>query len=262
MANRWALFESRLDAHTVKIQVRDGVGVSVTWEIALTALCSRDGELIEQIRQSLITTPFASFYVDFTPVSLSTQHCVPFEFVVTNAPELARGRTADPFSFRAFLDGQVEGSFVSFKNLGKDALLLAPVPSSKLAEQDYLDLASFLRSSAPAIEKNTLFSDLGLLVMSRLRDNANPVWVGCDGRSVPWLHMRVDERPKYVKHLPFKSCMSKGSDTKRRVEVADVQTANVRERDEDEDEACVEQGPTSRQRFSSGFTMSSFYKRR
>ena len=32
-----------------------------------------------------------------------------------------------------------------------------------------------------------------------------PVWLSTAGGGVDWLHMRLDERPKYYRHLPWRN---------------------------------------------------------
>lgn len=34
-------------------------------------------------------------------------------------------------------------------------------------------------------------------------DQSTPLWLCTDGRGVPWLHVRLDSTPKYVKHTPY-----------------------------------------------------------
>merc|ERR1712216_575588 len=51
--------------------------------------------------------------------------------------------------------------------------------------------------------KDAVWMELGTAATMEL-DAGRPIWLGCDGRSVPWLHFRLDFKPKYVKHAAFK----------------------------------------------------------
>lgn len=94
---------------------------------------------------------------------------------------------------------------VAFHNLCRDAVLMAPCQSSK-STMCYGHLAAFLRG-APTEQKAQLWQTLGALLQKMLqggKSQAPICWVSTDGRSVPWLHVRIDSRPKYIKHSPYR----------------------------------------------------------
>ena len=40
----------------------------------------------------------------------------------------------------------------------------------------------------------------------------DPVWVSTNGDGVAWLHVRIDERPKYYAYAPYRKFLEEGYD--------------------------------------------------
>ena len=88
---------------------------------------------------------------------------------------------------------------LEFPNLSGDAYMIVP---AKYAHVQYTSLASFVRH-APDDQADALFLQTGMAVLSRLNDE--PLWLSTAGMGVPWLHIRLDSRPKYYKYPPYKA---------------------------------------------------------
>ena len=129
----------------------------------------------------------------WTPASLDA----PYECAVVDSPSLAR-ETADPRDFAAPL-AAAGGAVATFPNLGHDALLV--VPAARSAHDHYGHLASFVRG-APRDQRADLWRAVAAAVRGRL--GARPVWLSTAGLGVPWLHVRLDDRPKYYRHAPYR----------------------------------------------------------
>ncbi len=131
-----------------------------------------------------------------------------FECVLLDSPWLQR--SADHAAFADHFVGACARGVVSFANLGADALLIVPCPpprtplstprSTLAAEADYAHLAAFLRT-APAWQQHALWQAVAQALASRL--GARPLWLSTAGAAVPWLHVRLDERPKYYGYAPY-----------------------------------------------------------
>ena len=122
-----------------------------------------------------------------------------FECVVVDAPALAAVR-ADPRAFATALRSARDG-VATFANLGGDATLIAPAPPPGGAESAYRHLTSFAREARPT-EHNALWRAVVTAVRGRL--GAEPLWISTSGLGVHWLHVRLDVRPKYYTHAPYR----------------------------------------------------------
>jgi len=63
----------------------------------------------------------------------------------------------------------------------------------------YENIAAFVRE-APEAQTHFLWRLVGNLMERRL--GPSPVWLSTAGAGVPWLHVRLDQRPKYYSHAP------------------------------------------------------------
>ncbi|KAI9026691.1 hypothetical protein DFJ74DRAFT_661650 [Hyaloraphidium curvatum] len=136
----------------------------------------------------------AEIYLECRPTSRRNRGTDPFEFRVVRALDLSSAaRRPDPSDFAEHIEGTRE-KFVPFANLGRDALLIAPSPPADPAAR-YGTLAGFLRTS-PKEDALEIWKAVG----SAIEDcSADPLWVSTSGAGVPWLHVRLDSRPKYYK---------------------------------------------------------------
>ncbi|HEY6579363.1 MAG TPA: hypothetical protein VIY09_08570 [Rhizomicrobium sp.] len=89
---------------------------------------------------------------------------------------------------------------VSFRNLGGDALLIAPRPIAELPR--YSHIAAFLRAG-PKEQQHELFQALGRAIDSELRRTTERIWISTSGLGIAWLHIRLDSQPKYYQHRPY-----------------------------------------------------------
>lgn len=135
----------------------------------------------------LAEAPFTAFRWETPGVSSATL-TRPFECVLLDAPFLAR--RPDPTAFaEQFTQTQ---SVVAFPNLGGDADLVVPCP---LADHSaYGHIAAFVRH-APEPQRDELWRAVGEAMGGRV--GKRPVWLSTAGAGVSWLHVRLDDRPKY-----------------------------------------------------------------
>jgi hypothetical protein len=140
---------------------------------------------------------FVAFFWETPAATLATQDRA-FEFVLVDAPSLAR-IAPDPSDFEVKFDASPDADVLVFPNLGGDAILVVPAPRADQA--CYAHLASFVRG-APASQIDTLLAELARAVQARL--SPAPLWVSTAGMGVSWLHVRLDSRPKYYRHDPYR----------------------------------------------------------
>ena len=148
--------------------------------------------LVDELRAA----PFASCYWE-TPPLRRDQRGLPFEWVVLDAPALARAAPEPD----VFAESLASGADVAaFPNLGGDARLV--VPAARAADAAYPHLLAFVRA-APAEQVDALFERVGREVVAWIERSADPLWVSTSGAGVARLHVRLDARPKYVTYPPY-----------------------------------------------------------
>jgi len=144
---------------------------------------------------SLLRDDIAAFFWELPPVTVETLGR-PFECVLVPGPVLET-IPPDPSAFQEQLATGEE--VVVFANLGGDAILVVPAPRGSGAA--YGHLGSFLRWG-PLSQRHRLWQEVGRAVQRHL--SATPTWLSTAGLGVPWLHVRLDSRPKYYRHRPYK----------------------------------------------------------
>jgi hypothetical protein len=143
---------------------------------------------------TLENCPFSAFRWELPRLTTALANG-PFECVIVDSPSLLV--PADPGAFSAQYTNEAE--VVAFPNLGGDAALVVPCPLD--SETRYGHLRAFLRT-APESQKHLLWQTVGTEMNRRL--SAKPVWLNTAGGGVPWLHIRLDDQPKYYRHDPYR----------------------------------------------------------
>jgi hypothetical protein len=144
----------------------------------------------------LADAPFAAFRWETPPITTATASR-PFEFVLLDSPGLAR--EADAGAFAEHFGGAAQDGVVEFSNLGNDAIMIVPCPGDTLSA--YCHLAAFVRE-APEPQKHALWAMVGAAMQRRL--SSKSVWLSTAGAGVAWLHVRLDDRPKYYGYAPYR----------------------------------------------------------
>jgi hypothetical protein len=137
----------------------------------------------------------AVFRWETPPVTTATASR-PFEFALIDSPWL--DERPDPADFAEYFRGAAE--VATFPNLGADAILVAPRPIADV--KAYGHLSAFVRR-APEAQRHALWQAVGEAMARRI--GARPVWLSTAGGGVPWVHVRLDDRPKYYAFAPFRS---------------------------------------------------------
>jgi hypothetical protein len=147
--------------------------------------------------QLLADTSFAAFRWETPPITKATADR-PFEFVVLDSPGLARRLEPEAFD-EHFRRAAANQQVISFTNLGKDATLIVPCPREPLSA--YGHLAAFVRQ-APDMQQHQFWQLVAKTMQQRL--GPKPVWLSTAGAGVSWLHVRLDDRPKYYGYAPYR----------------------------------------------------------
>ncbi len=120
-----------------------------------------------------------------------------FETVLVESAGLAR-REPDERCFAGYFEAP-EQEVVVIDNLGGDARLV--IPAARAETQIYTDIASFARN-APKTQRDALWQATARAVKESLAQQ--DVWLSTSGWGVAWLHIQLDQRPKYYTHAPYR----------------------------------------------------------
>ena len=144
----------------------------------------------------LADSRFSAFRWETPPVTTATvrRH---FEFVLLDSPALAR--PANPRAFAQYFVGSSNPGVVVFPNIGRDAVMVVPSPIA--AASCYAHLAAFVRG-APEWQQHALWRAVGEAMAARV--GSKPLWLSTAGAGVSWVHVRLDDRPKYYGYVPYK----------------------------------------------------------
>jgi hypothetical protein len=141
-------------------------------------------------------TPYSVFRWETPPVT-RTSLVRPFEFAILDSPEL--DRAPDRSTFAELFETLEPGTVGEFPNLGGDALMIVPSPVDE--GSSYSHLGSFLRC-APHAQLHDFWKMVGSAVIGKI--SAQPLWLNTAGGGVAWLHVRLDQRPKYYVYQPYR----------------------------------------------------------
>ena len=147
----------------------------------------------------LAAAPFEHFFWECPPVVAARAAELPFEHVVVAARRFAPASPADFASHFATAPDAAQA--VAFASLGGDAQLVAPCERGPLSH--YGHLAAFVRG-APADQQASLWALVGEAMQAALQERGSrATWLSTEGSGVPWLHVRLDSRPKYYHHSTY-----------------------------------------------------------
>ena len=157
-----------------------------------------DADFRAWFNQLLVDVPFTAFRWETPPLTVANTSRT-FEFVVHDSPGLAATPDVAAFS-EHFYQAAANQTVVQFSNLGRDAILVVPCPLGPYSA--YGHLAAFVRQS-PVEQQQQLWQTVGEALQARL--NQKPVWLSTAGAGVAWLHVRLDNRPKYYGYVPYRA---------------------------------------------------------
>jgi hypothetical protein len=197
----WTAVATMLSDDVERVELVETVSrVRLTYADVL-ALWRREDAFAAFYAATLRASPFAAFFWECPPTTTARLGSTPFEHVTIRAPGF---RVADPDDFREHLDGcDASAGATSFANLGRDARLVAPCERGPA--EAYGHLGAFVRGAA-AWQQVALWRTVADALEQTLGERGErPTWLSTEGSGVPWLHVRLDSRPKYYHHAPYRS---------------------------------------------------------
>jgi hypothetical protein len=192
----WLAEVNSPSGHIRKVHIlRQGQQTSYTdWIQAMQS----SSNFIHFFNAILADIEFEGFYWEVPPVRRNQLHR-PFEFVLVESRGLPVVNP-DSVAFREFFEP--EAPVVSFPNLGRDAQLVVPTPIGETI--NYGHLGAFVRG-APQDQILAFWKRVAFEYEHALYNK--PRWLSTAGHGVHWLHVRIDSRPKYYRHNPYRTIM-------------------------------------------------------
>jgi len=173
-------------------------GLPLTYATVLDLWLS-DPDFRSYFTTLLADSPFSAYRWETPAISQSSADS-PFEFVLINSPGFSARKTDATTYAQYFTDDDADSGVVTFTNLRGDATLI--VPSPRTTDAAYGHLAAFIRN-APRSQVDSIWRVVSRQVQSQI--GSKPVWLSTAGGGVAWLHVRLDSRPKYYGHNPYKT---------------------------------------------------------
>lgn len=194
-SSRWAPLEEMLADGTRRVALAVGGRRLTVGEVIHG--WRDDSAFRDFFNDLLAVAPAPAWFWEMPPLTRSGLEAA-FECVQVPSPALA-GVRADPAPFAEQFADCDGADALGFANLGGDAWLVAPCPRGD--GRACAHLADFVRG-APRVQRDALWRLLGESVAQRL--GGVPLWISTSGLGVYWVHLRLDSRPKYYTHAPYR----------------------------------------------------------
>ena len=188
--------------HEYRFQNLDGTPVTFRQAIDWWA-DEQQGEVFRLFASlTIASSMFQTFRWETPCVNESTVDRA-FKFVLVNAPTLDRKENSAAFSdpFHQQQTADPTQVHATFPNIGGNAILIAPLPTN-CDGVNHCHLGAYLRTADQA-DGNALWLAVGRAMQARI--DARNVWLNTAGGGVAWLHVRLDDRPKYYHHVQYKT---------------------------------------------------------
>lgn len=154
-----------------------------------------DGAFRQFYNQLLADCPWGAYFWEHPPVTQATRS-QDYECMLVNSSALAKV-VVEANAFAEYFEK--DKAVVHFPNLGGDAHLIVPTPMSDVGH--YGHLARFVRH-APEEQQQALWQCVGKQMKHAILPDQRR-WLSTSGLGVYWLHVRIDQQPKYYQYRPY-----------------------------------------------------------
>ena len=177
--------------------------VYLSWKDVFMMVEQNDKFVISFI-QILESNQFATYYLEFVPVSKDNFDEILFEFVLIKTHGFEKDANITSFG-EDKLDTN-SNKIISFPNLSKTCVLICPCFNHQIDINRYIHIGTFINSSNINQEQKVLLLSRAFNVYSDLLDKlpGQKLWLSTHGKGVAWLHIRVDLIPKYISWNKYK----------------------------------------------------------
>ena len=159
------------------------------------------------------TPDHEAYYFECPPITNLIKNERHFEFILKESKSLASKKPSRKY-FKDYFgncesqntrDSYQTSLSTNFKSLSMDSELIAPCPLKSTTGDQYLShLATFMRE-APLKNVKDLWKRTATVMLKTMdKHPGKKFWLSTAGDAVPWLHVRVDQKPKYYNYRPYK----------------------------------------------------------
>jgi len=145
----------------------------------------------------LANNSFPAFFWEHPPLTRSEAGEKPYEFVLVRADALSRV-APEPRAFAQHF--HKKDAVTTFSSLGGDAQLIAPAPRGDASH--YTHLAGFVRRASKE-QQDAFWKRVGEEYARAIERGKR--WLSTSGLGMYWLHVRIDQRPKYYQFRAYRS---------------------------------------------------------
>lgn len=157
-----------------------------------------DKNFVDVFIEPMKNVNYDAYLFETTPVSIDNLD-IEFEYVLIKSDSLSKIKS-DPVPFSEYLN-KCNKNITVFKNPSGDTTLIVPCIKDKI--EIYAHIAKFIRN-APNNQIYDLFKMISKKIKKLLGKN-KVVYLSTHGLGVYWLHVRLDQKPKYYRHQEYKN---------------------------------------------------------
>ncbi|CFW92774.1 Conserved protein of unknown function (coil coil domain) [endosymbiont DhMRE of Dentiscutata heterogama] len=181
--------------------INNASGEKLSWKsvISLLRLKSRGFFPIFQGALKDANDKFPAYFWECPPVSKKTLD-KPFEFVVIRSDNLNNVKQ-NWTSFGNHISNNSQKQACSFPGLSGDNILIIPIPKPG-PELDFKNISQFTKNG-PEEQQQALWQEVAEKLSEELSKSDRPRWLSTHGLGVPYLHVRICERPRYYHYKEY-----------------------------------------------------------
>lgn len=148
------------------------------------------------------TNQFDEYYLEFSPTTSNQINSDIFEFVLIKTSGFTL--KADIFPFGVEKINKNSNQIIWFPNPSNSAVLVVPCFNHLFPIDDYIHIGTFMRSSNINQKFNLVITMFKIYFNELLSEPNKKLWLSTHGKGVGWLHIRIDQIPKYITYKPYK----------------------------------------------------------
>jgi len=189
---------SKVDSRTEKVVfIYRETGVQLTWGDVIREMAKDDDIFGCFFSQAIAYSPFLHFFWECPKMRSLNEN---FEFVTVKNPKRFAPASRDAFeevfaAKKKEAENWADVKAIAFENKDGSSQLVAPTQRLNRLEP-YGSISLFVRR-APEEQQVAFWRLVFKSLSNRLSSSPNGIWLSTSGLGVPWLHVRLDQKPKY-----------------------------------------------------------------